>query len=60
MDALNYPDNPNHESGMPNYLKAEDVYGTFEAKIKSTPGLDLDAEVDALITELQTAFDEVK
>jgi len=26
VDALSYPDNPNHESGMPNFLKASDRY----------------------------------
>jgi len=60
VDALNYPDNPNHESGMPNFLKASDVYGTFGALYQSTPDLDLDAEIDKLIGELQTVFDEVK
>jgi multiple sugar transport system substrate-binding protein len=60
VDALNYPDNPNHESGMPNFLKASDTYGTFGAKYQSTPGLDLDAELDALQAELQKVFDEVQ
>lgn len=60
VDALNYPDNPNHESGMPNFLKASDVYGTFGAMYQSTPDLDLDAEIDNLIQELQTVFNEVK
>lgn len=60
VDALSYPDNPNHESGMPNFLKASDVYATFAAKIQSTPGLDLDAEVNAFLREMQAVFDEVK
>jgi multiple sugar transport system substrate-binding protein len=60
VDALNYPDNPNHESGMPNFLKASDTYGTFGAKYQSTPGLDIDAELDALQAELQKVFDEVQ
>ncbi len=60
VDALNYPDNPNHESGMPNFLKSSDTYGTFGAMYLSTPGLDIDAELDALQVELQTVFDEVK
>ncbi len=60
VDALSYPDNPNHESGMPNFLKASDTYGTFGAKYQSTPGLDIDAELDALQAELQANFDEVK
>ena len=60
VDALSYPDNPNHESGMPNFLKASDVYATFGAKYGSTAGLDIDAELDALKVELQKTFDEVK
>jgi multiple sugar transport system substrate-binding protein len=60
VDALNYPDNPNHESGMPNFLKAQDTYNTFGSKYQSTPDLDLDAELDALRDQLQAVFDEVK
>lgn len=60
VDALSYPDNPNHESGMPNFLKATDTYTTFAATIQSTPDLDLAAEEDALINNLQAVFDEVE
>jgi multiple sugar transport system substrate-binding protein len=60
LEALSYPDNPNHESGMPNFLKASDTYGVFGAKYQSTPGLDIDVELDALRDELQKVFDEVK
>jgi multiple sugar transport system substrate-binding protein len=60
VDALSYPDNPNHESGMPNFLKASDVYATFAAKVQSTPGLDLEAETAAFLQEMQSVFDEVK
>jgi multiple sugar transport system substrate-binding protein len=60
IDALNYPDNPNHESGMPNFLKASDRYGTFGSLYQSDPNLDLDAEIDKLISDLQTIFDEVQ
>lgn len=60
VDALSYPDNPNHESGMPNFLKASDTYTAFAATVQSTPDLDLEAEVDTLIHNLQTVFDEVE
>jgi multiple sugar transport system substrate-binding protein len=59
IEALNYPDNPNHESGMPNFLKASDRYNTFGALYQTTPDLDLDAELDKMIEDLQTVFDEV-
>ena len=60
VEAMSYPDNPNHESGMPNFLKASDTYTTFASLYQSTPGLDLDAELDALIVDLQAVFDEVE
>lgn len=60
VDGLAYPDDPSHESGMPNFLKAADTYSTFASKYQSTPGLDLDAELDAMIVEMQEVFDEVE
>jgi multiple sugar transport system substrate-binding protein len=60
IDAMNYPDNPNHESGMPNFLKASDTYATFASAYQNTPDLDLDAEIDKMIEELQAVFDEVQ
>ncbi|MBN1260661.1 MAG: sugar ABC transporter substrate-binding protein, partial [Anaerolineae bacterium] len=59
-EGLNYPDNPNHESGMPNFLKASDRYSTFGGLVGTTPDLDLDAEIDTLINDLQAIFDEVQ
>ena len=53
VEALNYPDKPNHEAGMPNFFKASDRYGTFGSVYEGTPDLDLDAEIDKLITDLQ-------
>jgi multiple sugar transport system substrate-binding protein len=60
IGAMDYPDNPNHESGMPNFLKASDTYATFASDYQNTPGLDLDAEIDKMIEELQAVFDEVQ
>jgi multiple sugar transport system substrate-binding protein len=60
IDALNYPDEPNHESSMPNFLKASDTYATFASLYENTPGLDLDAELDKMVEELQAVFDEVQ
>jgi len=58
IEGINYPDNPNHESGMPNFLKASDTYTAFASKIQTTPDLDLDAEIDQLITDLDAVFKE--
>lgn len=60
IDSMNYPDNPNHESGMPNFLKASDTYTAFGSKYQSTPDLDLDKELETLLADLQKVFDEVK
>lgn len=60
VEALNYPDDPSHESAMPNFLKASDTYATFAATYETTPDLDLDAELDKLVEELQAVFDEVQ
>jgi hypothetical protein len=45
---------------MPNFLKASDRYGTFGSLYQSTPDLDLDAELDTLVSDLQGIFDEVQ
>jgi multiple sugar transport system substrate-binding protein len=60
VDGLAYPDDPSHEGLMPNFLKASDTYGTFGSMYQSTPDLDLDAEIDTFIVELQEVFDEVE
>jgi multiple sugar transport system substrate-binding protein len=60
VDALNYPDDPSHESSMPNFLKASDTYATFASLYENTPDLDIDAELDKMIAELQAVFDEVE
>jgi multiple sugar transport system substrate-binding protein len=60
LDGQNYPDNPNHESGMPNFQKASDRYATFGSLYQTTPDLDLEAEIATLIADLQAIFDEVQ
>jgi multiple sugar transport system substrate-binding protein len=60
MDSLNYPDIPSHESWMPNFNKAQDLLKNFVTLYGSTPGLDMDAELDKLVADLQAIFDEVK
>jgi multiple sugar transport system substrate-binding protein len=57
--SLDYADNPNHEYNMPNYLKAKDRIGAFQTLFASTPDLDIDAEMDTLIADLNAIFAEV-
>lgn len=59
IDSLEYPDNPNHEGYMPNFQKADELIGTFRSLIDNDSTLDIDAEMDKFITDLQAVFDEV-
>lgn len=60
VDGLAYPDNPSHESALPNFLKASDTYASFGALYQSTPDLDLDEELLNLQDELQSVYNEVQ
>jgi multiple sugar transport system substrate-binding protein len=56
-DSMAYADNPNHESWMPSFQETNDKYNEYWNKWVETPGLDLDAEIEALIVDLQRIFD---
>ncbi len=58
IDGLAYPDIPNSEANMPNYSKAFDRLWAFHTLFLSEPDLDLDAEIDVLLKDLQAIFDE--
>lgn len=55
--GLSHPDIPNHEEGLPNFLAARDRYRLLDEAITHTPDLDLNAEVQRLLTDLQTIYD---
>lgn len=57
MAALAYPDNPNHEEGMPSFLEASARYGEFTATADNDPDYDVDAGLDELQADLQAIFD---
>ena len=57
VQALAYPDNPNHEEGMPNFLEASDRYTQFLQFVDNNPDADIDAELDVLEADLQAIFD---
>ena len=57
IDSLDYPDNPNHESNMPNFQEAEERADAFKSLLESTPDLDVDEAMDELISDLQAIFD---
>ncbi|PJF31595.1 MAG: sugar ABC transporter substrate-binding protein [Phototrophicales bacterium] len=58
IDSLAYADSPNHEYNMPNYLKAKDRIGAFQSLIESTPDLDIQAELEKLVADLDVIFKE--
>jgi hypothetical protein len=45
---------------MPNYAKAYDRIGAFQSLYEADPTLDIDAELDTLVADLQVIFDEVQ
>ena len=57
-DMLELPDVPSHEAFMPNFQKADAANKALGSKLWTTEGLDVDAEVDKLVTELQGIFDQ--
>ena len=59
-DSMGYVDTPNHESWMPSFQETNDKYNEYWNRWVETPGLDMDAEIDALLEELQIIFDAAK
>jgi multiple sugar transport system substrate-binding protein len=55
---LGYPDNPSHEAFMPNFQEANAANGEFGSTLWTTPGLDLQAEIDKHVERIQGIFDE--
>ncbi len=59
-DSLNYPDIPSHEAVIPNNNRAQDRLDTFRSLLHSQPGVDVQAEIDRLVADLQGIFDEAR
>ncbi len=59
-DSLAFPDIPSHEQDMPNFLKAQDRWGAFWSNLVSTPGLDVGAEVETLLSDLEGIYAETE
>lgn len=57
MDSLSYADVPSHEGYTPNYTVADTRLNAWGSLYQSTPGLDVDAELDTLRDDLQQIFD---
>lgn len=56
IDSMEYADNPNHESYMPSFLETTDRYNEFWNRLSNEPGLNFDAELAKLKTDLQAIF----
>ena len=51
VDSMAYADNPNHESYMPSPQEANDRYNEFWTLLGQEPGLDVDEQIDLLVTD---------
>src|SRR5439155_20935691 len=58
VNSLAYPDVPNHEEGLPNFLKARQATTDCQTLIDTTPGLDINIEAQKLQATLQGIYDE--
>jgi multiple sugar transport system substrate-binding protein len=57
VDSMAYADNPNHESWMPSFQESTDRYNEFWNTLANTADMDVDAEIEALVADLQSIFD---
>ncbi len=58
VDSLAYNDVPNHEEGLPNFLKARQATTDFQTLVNTTAGLDMNVEAQKLQATLQGIYDE--
>jgi multiple sugar transport system substrate-binding protein len=55
---LGFVDKPSHQAWMPDYQKSRSALKAVYNKYRTTPGLDIDAELATLKTTLQGIFDD--
>jgi multiple sugar transport system substrate-binding protein len=56
-DSIQYADKPNFEAPMPKYNETLTILGKYASKFATTPGLNMDKEIEALRAEVQAAWD---
>ena len=56
-DAIQYADIPNFEGYMPKYNETLDVLEKYRSRWTTTPGLDMDQEIEKLRAEIQAKWD---
>jgi multiple sugar transport system substrate-binding protein len=57
LAGLEHVDVPNHESWMPNFSQADERVKAFQTLVENDGGLDVDAEINTLVADLQAIFD---
>jgi multiple sugar transport system substrate-binding protein len=55
-DSVQYADHPNFEAPMPKYNETLDILSKYMSKWTTTPGLNMDTEINALQQEIQTTW----
>lgn len=58
IDSLAYADAPHHQAPLPNYAQAEMAERLFWSLLETTPGLEIEAEIDAFVAHLQAVYEE--
>ncbi len=58
VKSIEFADNPNFEAYMPAYNETLDRLVTFNTKITSTGGLNMDSEIATLKKDLQAIWDK--
>jgi multiple sugar transport system substrate-binding protein len=59
-DSVAYADNPSFEAFVPSYQEAFERIVAFGDTLRSTEGLDVDAEIADFVEELQTIYDSAE
>ena len=60
LDGIEFADSPSFEGFMPNYQEAFTAIQTELTELRSTDGLDMDAEIASFTEELQGIFDRAE
>jgi len=58
LDSIQYMDVPNHELGMPNNSKANDLFQSLGSDLRSNPELNFDERIAKFISDLDVIFKE--
>ena len=57
MAGLDHIDVPNHDAYMPSFPLADERVEAFQFELEETDGVDVDAAIDILVSDLQAIFD---